>query len=174
VSRDFSRFSVPSLIATARDAGDDPHSTVYVSRAEGKVIVCPTTSIEKGFYKEQEPLSRLPWDSPAEVLGQNVWESLLLFRKTPGLNLRSSKKSDWPAYRDSDLKSIREFEDQYIRVSVTAFPSVLRVEATVPGNLSEGLFVGRAISNACEFEQLGDLVRLSSRCSARIAEEEFG
>ncbi len=136
--------------------------------------MCPTTNIEKGFYNEQKPLSLLPWDSPAEVLGQNVWESLLLFRKTPGLNLRSSKKSDWPAYRASGVKSIREFENQYVRVSVVAFSSVLRVEATVPGGLAEGLFVGRAISNACELEQLGDLIRLSSRCSVRIAEEEFG
>jgi hypothetical protein len=174
VSRDFDRFPVPSLGLIARDAGDDPHSTVYVSRAAGKIIVCPTASIEKGFYNEQEPLSLLPWDSPAEVLGQNVWESLLLFRKTPGLNLGSSKKSDWPAYRASSVKSIREFEDKYARVSVIAFPCVLRVEATVPGDLAEGLFVGRAISNACEFEQLGDLIRLSSRCSVRIADEEFG
>jgi hypothetical protein len=174
VSRNFSRFSVPALIATARDAGDDPHSTVYVPRTAGQLIVCPTTSIEKGFYNEQPPVSLIPWDAPAETLGQNAWESLLLFRKTPGLNLRSSKKSDWPAYRASGLKSIREFEDQYVRVSVVAFPNVLRVEATVPRNVAEGLFVGRTISNACEFEQLGDLIRLSSRCSARIAEEDFG
>ena len=174
MSRDFSRFPVPALVATARDAGDDPRSTVYVSRGAGKLIVCPSTSIEKGFYNEQEPLVLIPWDAPAAALGESIWESLLLFRKTPGLNVRSSKKSDWPAYRASGIKSMREFEREYVRVSVIAYPIVLRVEASVPGDLADGLFVGCAISNACEFEQLGDLIRLSSRCSLRIAEEEFG
>ena len=95
------------------------------------LIVCPTTNIEKGFYDEQEPLALIPRDAPSETLGQSVWESLLLFRKRPGLNLRPIKKSDWPTYRASGIKSIREFEDQYVRVSVVAFPIVLRVEATV-------------------------------------------
>ena len=138
MSHDFSRFSVPSLVATAKDAGDDPHSTVYVSQAAVKLIICPTTSIEKGFYHEQQPLSLIPWDTPAEILGQNVWESRLLFRKIPSLNLRSSKKSDWPAYRASGLKSIRDFENQYVRVPVIAFSNALRVEATVPGDMGRG------------------------------------
>jgi len=56
-------------------------TSVYVSRAPGKLIVCPIASIEKGFYNGQQPLSLVSWDAPAEVLGQNVWESLLLFRK---------------------------------------------------------------------------------------------
>ena len=96
MSRDFDRFPVPPLISTARKAGDDPRSTVYISRAPGKIIVCPTTSIEKGFYEEQESLVLVPWDTPSEALGQSVWESLLLFRSTPNLNLRPRKKSDWP------------------------------------------------------------------------------
>jgi len=173
VSRDFERFPVPPLVSTAREAGEDPRSTLYVSRVLRKIIVCPTTSIEKGFYNEQEPLALVPWDSPSEALGQNVWESLLLFRSTPNLNLRSIKKTDWPAYRASGTKSVREFEDNYVRVSVLASPGVLRVEATVPGDAGRGLFVGRVISNACEFEHLGDLIHLASRCSLLIAEQEF-
>jgi len=112
-------------------------------------------------------------DAPARTLGQRAWEALLSFRASSDLALRSSKKSDWPAYRASGAKSLRAFEEGFVHVSVEAFPCVLRVEATVPAKAAQGLFVGRSISNACEFGALGELIQLVHRCSVQIAESEY-
>ncbi len=60
-----------------------------------------------------------------EVLGQTVWESLLQFKRTPNLNPRATEKTDWSAYRASGAKSVRAFEEEYLRISLTAFASVL-------------------------------------------------
>jgi hypothetical protein len=71
------------------------------------------------------------------------------------------------------MRSVREFESEFVRVSVHAFPSVLRVEAAIPVASAEGLFVGRYITAGCEFQDLGELIRLACRCSLQIAREEF-
>jgi hypothetical protein len=165
MGRDFAQFPVPPLAAVAATAG--------VPRGRSKIIICPATSVEKGFLYEAEPLAPIPWDSPTEVLGQRVWEALLLFRRTPNLNLRSRKKTDWPAFRAPGSKSVRAFEGEFVRIVVQALGSVLRVEGLVPADAAAELFVGRHISNACEFEGLGDLIRLVFRCSLLIPEREF-
>jgi hypothetical protein len=105
--------------------------------------------------------------------GKPCWESLLQFKTAPDQNLRSGKKTDWPAYRVSGTKSVREFEEEYLRLSVVAFPGVLRVEAAVPASEVDGLFVGRVIASACEFEALGELIRVVFRCSNHLAEQRL-
>jgi hypothetical protein len=103
-----------------------------------------------------------------------VWEALLSFRSfSEPVNLRAHKKTDWPAFRASNMKTVRQFEDSFVRVSVEAFPCNLRIEADVLAREAEGLFVGRYISNACEFEALGDLIQLVCRGSLLIAEHEY-
>jgi hypothetical protein len=47
------------------------------------------------------------------------------------------------------------------------------LKADVLAREAEGLFVGRYISNACEFEALGDLIQLVCRGSLLIAEHEY-
>ncbi len=173
MARDFSRFPVPALAAVTSNAGEDPFATVYASSASRRIIVCPNLSVEKGLYIEQEAPISLAFDSSFDNLGQSVWDALLLFSSSPGLNLRSQNKADWPAYRVSDAKSIRAFEEEFVRMSVRAFPCVLRVEAAVPAHAAQGLYVGREISNSCQFESLGELIHLVYRCSVRIAEQEF-
>ena len=112
------------------------------------------------------------FDSDSAVIGQAVWEALLLFRSAP--NLGSPKKRDWPAYRASGAKSVRAFEDQFVRVSVEAFPCVLRLEAVVLCRAANELFVGGFISNACEFNELGALIYQVSRSAIYVMEQEFG
>jgi hypothetical protein len=58
-------------------------------------------------------------------------------------------------------------------VSIEAFPCVLRIEATVPVKAAEGLFVGRWVSNACQFDELGRLILLLYRCSLHVATGEY-
>lgn len=172
MSRDFSRFPVPALTAIAKSEGDDPVVTVYILRAAEKIIVCPNMIVEGGIYGERDVPISVPLDSSSEALGQNVWEALLSFRRVPGVNLRSQKETDWPAYHASGARSVRAFKEELVRVSVRAFPCVLRVEATVPAASAEGLYVGREITTSCEFEALGDLIHLVYRCSLQITPSE--
>ena len=173
MSRDFSRFPLPALEAVAKAAKDEPLATVYVPSAPKEIIVCAHNTIEKGFQYEQDDPVSMPWDVPNERLGQSVWEALLLLRHTPGVNLRSQKKADWPAYRASGCKSVRAFEEEFVRVSVRGLSTILRVEGSVPAPAAKGLFVGRDITSACDFESLGELVRLVHRCSLQLATHEF-
>jgi hypothetical protein len=157
----------------AAAAGDDPRAIAYVPRGRGDIIVCASTVVQKGLYFEQADSVSLPPESGPEALGETVWGALLLFRRDPTLDLRSRKKSGWPAHRAAGMKSMRGFESEFVRVSVHAFPSVLRVEAAVPAASANGLFVGRYITASCEFQDLGDLIRLACRCCVRIGREEF-
>jgi len=116
----------------------------------------------------------LHFDALPEALGQSVWEALLSFRSiSEPVDLRSHKKTDWPAFRASGVRSVRQFEDSFVRVSIEAFPCTLRVEAYVLARAAENLFVGRHISNACQFEALGELIQLVCRTSLLTAEHEF-
>jgi hypothetical protein len=47
------------------------------------------------------------------------------------------------------------------------------VEAAVPFSGADGLYVGRYISNACESDELGELIHQVSRCRIFVREQEF-
>ncbi len=123
------------------------------------------TTPTQGLYVDAVPSATEELDCTDELLGQRTWEALLRFRSDPG-NFGPIKQTEWPAYRASGLRAIRSFQSEYLRVTVEAFPCALRIEGFVPGANSEGLFVGKWLSNACEFEELGENVRLVDR-SAR-------
>jgi hypothetical protein len=150
-----------------------PQAIVYLPNTPGTVIVCATTDVNGGVHIEQPAVALVPWGATPDVLGRSVWEALLNFRRTPELNLRSYKRSDWPAYRASGAKSIRAFEEGFVRVCIEALPSVLLIKANADAMAEEGLFVGCHISQACEFEALTELINRVSRCSQQIARLEF-
>lgn len=52
--------------------------------------------------------------------------------------MRSRKKTEWPAYRTSGARSVRAFEDDYIRISVVGLRGVLRVQADAPAQATTG------------------------------------
>jgi hypothetical protein len=148
--------------------------SVFVPSTTGTLIVCPTAQANGGLYIDRQPSAYLPGDVMPEDLGQSVWQALLCFRSISGpLDLSSRKKTDWPAYRASGAKSVRQFEDCFVRVSVEAFPCLLRIEAGVLAKVAERLFVGGYLSNACQFEALGELIQLVCRGSLLIAEHEY-
>ena len=156
MSRDLNRFPVPALNAVAQRAGRNPRVAVYLPCSSKTTIVCPTESVNGGLYCDQPPPALLQLDAAPESLGQSVWEALLSFCSiSEPVNLRSYKKTDWPAFRASGMRSVRQFEDSFVRISIEAFPCTLRVEAYVLAQAAEDLFVGRHISNACQFEALG-------------------
>ena len=166
------RFPVQDLNAVAMRVGWNPVASAYISKLRDRVIICPTTSPGIGHYVEREPTSILSFKSDFAILGQAVWESLLRFRSDPTVG--PQKKTDWPAFKASGMKGVHAFESEYVYVSVEAFPGVLRVEARVPCKEAHELFVGRFITNSCDFEYLGELLHQTARCSMAIRNTEFG
>lgn len=163
-------FPVPALLDVAEQAGCIPMASIYLSAAKSQIIVCPMTSPTKGLYVEAEAVVQ-PFNSDSEMLGQSVWEALLLFHLSPYLG--PPKKTDWLAFRASGAKSVRAFEWEFVHVAIEAFPCFLRVQAKVPCNAADGLFVGRYITNACHFEDLGELIQQVCRCASLLREQEF-
>jgi hypothetical protein len=129
------------------------------------------TSPTEGLYVETEDTAVHSFTADAAFIGQSVWEALLHFHLSPYLG--PTKKTEWPAFRASGAKSVSAFEHEFVRISIEAFPCVLRVEAAVPCSAADGLFVGRYITNACEFEALADLIFQVARCSIFVRNLEF-
>jgi hypothetical protein len=166
-----SRFPVPQLTDLARVVGANPRATVYLSERYKQSLVCPTATPTSGSYVEMPPTATNDWEVPDEMLGERIWEALLLFRKSSEFG--PHKLTDWPAYKASRAKTVRDFEAEYVRIIVVSFPCVLRLEGVIPNQFASGLFVGREISNACDFEDLGALLRLIYRCALRLENEDF-
>jgi hypothetical protein len=170
VSRDFVRFPVADLEKVRVTAGHNPRVAVYVPTGRGKVIVCPTESVLGGIL-EGEPSDLLSSDIEPEVLGQKTWEALLHFRTNHELTtLRSLKKTDWAAFRASGLRTVQRFEETFVRVHVEAQQKILQIEAAVPEKSAGLVFVGSKLATACEFDRLGELIRVVSLGSALIAD----
>ena len=85
----------------------------------------------------------------------------------------SGKGTDWPAYKASGLRTLWSFEEKFVRIIVECLPCILRLEGSVPTKDAKGLFVGRVIPIACEFEDLGAVLRLICRSARRLADEDY-
>lgn len=160
-------FPVPALRDVAEQAGRNPMVSTYLSATKNRIIVCPMTSPDKGHYVEADATAVQPFKSGSEVLGQSVWEA----RPSPFPcfpTTRITKENRLARISRIRRKSVRTFEYEFVRVAIEAFPCILRVEATVPCSAADNLFVGRYISNSCEFEDLGELIRQVCRCSTVI------
>lgn len=153
--------------------GCRPLATAYLSESRNRIIVCPTTSPDSGgvLYVELPPSAVLTFDVDTEQIGRALWDALLSFRIDSRLG--SGKWTDSPPYQASGCKSVRLFREEFVVAKIEAFPCVLRIEATIPRPTAEGMFLGREITNACEFEELGDLMQLLVRCALHAAEFDF-
>jgi hypothetical protein len=176
-----SRYS--ELDATRKKAGV-PFATAYVPRRPPENIVVCSYTIEKyGWADDDGPVS-LPWDTSSDTLGQKVWEALLKFGHTRESDPTWVAHTDWPTYRASGYKNLEAFMEECVRVDVCSSglrPHELCVEASVPNEFlpptlhsppgAARILVGRHIGAACDFEALGDLIRLLSQCGVYVSDD---
>lgn len=90
---------------------------VYVSRHDAVVLVAAVWNHAGLFAEMVDGVSR---GSQADIdeLGAIITSKLAACRFEPSFNYRDLKKSDWPAFRASGLKTIRAFEDGFVRIDV--------------------------------------------------------
>jgi hypothetical protein len=87
--------------------------------AENKpAIAAPVHVNSAGIYYEQEnPLMDESSDWSALCASLRLSINRFSFREA---NLRDTKKADWPAFRASGCRSVRQFEDLYLRIDVVS------------------------------------------------------
>ena len=95
-----------------------PLRNACIYAATGRpTIVAPIYFHSSADYEQDNPL----------VVESGEWEEVVpQLRTALGLftfreaNLRDRRRTDWPAYRASKLRSVRQFQDLYLRIGVYA------------------------------------------------------
>jgi hypothetical protein len=142
-----------------------PQATLYAPVEMGSLIAAAIYDNRDSACYEQEHAAVIEqWRVP-EILGAATWEVLARFCRKDR-NLHGSKLSDWPAFKASHLRSVKQFEASYLRIHIVAAnEAALVFEATVfpPDESQIALRVtfGKGNSN----EEVGTLLlRLISSC----------
>ena len=99
---------------------------VHVYASSDDTIVAAMHRNFAGIYYEQADPIVLAGPADAEALGSAFKRAFDRFR-VKDVNLREHKRSDWPAYRASGLRTIKEFESRYRFVSCSSADATNRL-----------------------------------------------
>jgi hypothetical protein len=91
---------------------------LYLSCDLDKVLIAPHYVDESWLRFEQENIEILNFNCTNELLGESIKRNFEKFAKK---NIGDKKRTlkDWPAYQASKLKSIKEFEKKYYRITIS-------------------------------------------------------
>ena len=93
---------------------------IYISESFKKIIITPLLINKAGIYYESRQSRTLQLWPDLEELGFAIKESLELCQEID-INLRDRKSSDWPSYKQSRLKTRKEFKSNYSQILIMAF-----------------------------------------------------
>jgi hypothetical protein len=92
-------------------------ASIYVCSEDRPAIVSALHHNNAGIlYEQEDPIIVAQWCDPI-ALATALRAALARF-SLQDRNLRDSKLTDWPSYRASTARSVREFERTYIRIGV--------------------------------------------------------
>lgn len=133
------------------------------------MIVAPLHATPQGILYEQNQPTVLSNHCSGDI-GAAVKSAFCAF-STRARDLRSVKKSDWPAFRASGCKSMRQFEAEFRRIHIEYLNlsgAVARAELAIPGD--EEFAVSTTFNPRLDDEEVGNRVLgLVPRCT-RLAE----
>lgn len=92
--------------------------SIYASSKHGQIIFAPMSQNLAGIRYEQEECFQQDFPISDLLLGETALKYFELFN-LKDKNLRDHKSTDWPAFKHSKVKAVRNFEADYIRVSMT-------------------------------------------------------
>ena len=96
------------------------HAVVYMDRSGDTAIIVPLHYNGAGgfLFEDVEPIViRTPNDP--ESLGTTIKRALMASAIRPESADRIGKLTDWPAFKSSRKKSVRQFESAFIRIDVS-------------------------------------------------------
>lgn len=122
--------------------------SIYISYLHGQIIICPRHQNNAGIKYEQDLCSLLELPVDPSALGDEVLRNFHLYSLNDK-NVRDQKRTDWPAFKFSTLKTVKSFEDSYFFVDISGNNEsnlILTIEA--PFTNYEGLFITSRTSSA--------------------------
>jgi hypothetical protein len=92
--------------------------SIYASGKHEQIIFAPISKNFAGISYEQEECFLHAFPVSDQLLGENTLKYFNYFN-IKDRNLREYKSTEWPAFKLSKVKTVRSFEADYIRVSIT-------------------------------------------------------
>ena len=139
--------------------------TIYISENHHQIIFAPLHKNAAGIYYEQDASFAYDFPISESDLGDYATRYLNLFI-IQDKNLRDLKISDWPAFKISKAKSIRNFESDYIRMSIYG-ANESNITLIVEGHpyKDSDLLVSSTISAYAERIEIGErIIRVYKAC----------
>jgi hypothetical protein len=91
--------------------------TVYISESKGQIIIAPKYVNKAGISYEQDICTLMQYPINDVLLGAETLRNFNLFC-LKDKNLRDQKLTDWPAFKYSKLKTVKQFEAVFSRISI--------------------------------------------------------
>lgn len=132
---------------------------VYLSQEYDKILLAPFFVNELWLHYEQEEIEVLRFDVNDEKLGESIKRNLNKFAEK---NVDSTKrnKKDWPAFKASNLKTVKEFETKFSRISISGLNEANLILAFDAETKSKnGIDLRTTISAYADNNELGDRLR---------------
>jgi hypothetical protein len=128
---------------------------VHVHVAADRVIVAATHQNLAGIYYEQPAARVIEGEPRAQILGTAVRQAFDAF-SVKDADLSQARKSDWPAFQASGLKSVQEFERQYRTVHCYGLdPSNATVRASIAHPTRAGIELSTSFNPLQAPEEIG-------------------
>ena len=108
-------------------------ATVYISPGYNRIIIAPKHINQDGIQYEQDACFVYELNVNEEKLGTEIINCLNLYSYKEA-QLQFLKRSDWPAFRYSNLKTIKTFQENYIGIDVSGVNDsnlILRIECPI-------------------------------------------
>lgn len=136
---------------------------VYIPRGGGAVLVSATFNHGGLFAEKPEAVVECNI-AISEEIGTAVKQKINECEYRPQFKYSGQKKSDWPAFKHSGIKTIKSFEDNYVRYSIKGandaniiwqidspeFHNDIRLESSVSAS-AEPIEIGEWIKRFHEF-----------------------
>ena len=134
--------------------------SVYFSKDYKRILIAPFFIDEAWVYYEQDDVESLDLDVDDKLLGEALKRNLNKFDKRE-TDLRRQNLTDWPSFKASGLKTVKEFEKKYFRISVSGLNEaniILAMDAEMKSKYEIDLRT--TISAFAEDDQLGLRLRI--------------
>lgn len=90
----------------------------YLSKEYNQILVAPYYVDESCLRYEQEEIDVFSYDVDNNTLGDSIKGNLNKF-KAKNQDSGTKNKKDWPAFKASKLKTIKEFESKFQRIAIS-------------------------------------------------------
>lgn len=145
---------------------------LYISDHYSQIIFAPNHQTKDGIYYEQEKCCGSEFLINNEELGQTILSCLSVF-SIKDLDLTQFKQSDWPAYKHSRSKTIKDFKSCYRLISITGaneYNLVFNAEAFL--NYTEEVSVKIVFSSNEQEKEIGKKIQELYQASNLIKDKK--